>query len=85
MLWNVINPKNRSFYEKPDGTRAWELSESEALKISEGAIVVSMEEFGFNGSLRALYHGESTLLRWDAEHGLVGLHAEFDPHLGWLS
>lgn len=73
MRWYVMDPKTARYFEKEDGCRVWHLSRQDAMRLSEGAIVVSLDERNFGESLNA-YHC-----------GRLFEQIHYDPHLGWVS
>lgn len=72
MNWYVIDPKSAKFFEKQDGSRVWRLSRKDAMRISEQAIVVSLDERNFNESLNAYYNEELfKQLHYDERNGWI--------------
>lgn len=69
----AINPNNAEYYEKNDGSRVWELSRADAMKMSEFAMMVALDERNFNESLNVYWQQQLfEQLSWD-------------PHNGWTS
>ncbi|MBQ9000464.1 MAG: hypothetical protein IJ087_01270 [Eggerthellaceae bacterium] len=73
MKWNVIDPESRKYYRKPNGSAEWELTRSQALEISDHAIVIALDERNFNESLNVYWQQKL----------FEQLH--YDEHLGWVS
>jgi hypothetical protein len=73
MRYYVMDRDEAKFFEKADGSRVWELSRADAMRISDGAIVVALDERNFNESLNCYY-----------ERKLYG-QLMYDEHLGWVS
>ena len=73
MRYYVMDRENARFFEKADGSRVWNLSRDDAMKVSEMAIVVALDERNFNESLNCYF--ERKLFEQ--------LH--YDAHLGWVS
>jgi len=94
MKCNVVDMRNHRYFENPnckfrDERRyVFEIPEDKLGVIAEGALVISLESFGFNGGSLAWYGeymGEFVWNKDEERMELVGPHAEFDPHNGWTS
>jgi len=73
MRYYVLDRENAKFFEKHDGSRVWHLSRADAMKVSENAIVVALDERNLNDSLNAYFNREF----------FKQIH--YDQHLGWVS
>ena len=72
MRYYVIDRESARYFEKADGSRVWHLTREQAMKISEGAIVVALDERNFNESLNAYYEQELFCqLHWDERNGWI--------------
>ena len=67
-----MDPESAKFFEKRDGSRVWHMSRADAMRISERAIVVALDERNFNESLNAYYEGELfKQLHYDERNGWI--------------
>lgn len=73
MKYHVIDGQSRTYYEKPDGSRVWNLSREDALKLSEAAIVVALDERNFNESLNVYWQRR------------LFCQVHYDERNGWIS
>ena len=72
MRYYVMDKESARYFEKADGSRVWHLSRAEAMRISEGAIVVALDERNFNESLNAYYERELFCqLHYDERNGWI--------------
>lgn len=72
MKWYVIDKETAKFFEKEDGSRVWRLSKRDAMKVSEQAVVVALDERNFNESLNTYYQGELfKQLHYDERNGWI--------------
>jgi len=92
MKCNVIDMRNRRYYENPNSRYrderrfVFEIPDDRVGEIAEGAIVISLESFGFNGGNLAYYGDYVGEFVWNGEGmELVGPHCEFDGRNGWMS
>lgn len=69
----VMDPESAKFFEKADGSRVWHLSRNDAMRISEQAVVVALDERNFNESLNAYMNGK------------LYKQLAYDERLGWVS
>ena len=69
----VMDEKSARFFEKRDGSRVWNLSRSDAMELSNFAIVVALDERNFNESLN-VYHNERLFkqIHYDERNGWIG-------------
>ena len=71
--WYVLDPESAEFFEKQDGSRVWRMTKEQAMRVSEQAVVVALDERNFNESLNAYYQ----------ERLFKQLH--YDERNGWVS
>ena len=72
MRYYVIDKESAKFFEKEDGSRVWHLSRADAMRISEGAIVVALDERNFNESLNCYLNGKLfEQLMYDERNGWI--------------
>lgn len=72
MRYYVMDPRSAKFFEKRDGSRVWHLSRADAMRVSEAAIVVALDERNFNESLNAYYEGKLfEQIHWDDRNGWI--------------
>lgn len=72
MRYYVIDKESAKFFEKRDGSRVWNLSRADAMRVSEQAIVVALDERNFNESLNAYYEGKLfEQIHWDDRNGWI--------------
>lgn len=72
MRYYVIDKESAKFFEKADGSRVWHLSRADAMRISEGAIVVALDERNFNESLNCYLNGKLfEQLMYDERNGWI--------------
>ena len=70
--YHVINPETAKYFEKPNGSKVWNLTEREAMRISQGAIIIALDERNFNESLNSYYCGKLyKQLAYDERNGWV--------------
>lgn len=94
MKCNVVDMRSRKYFENPNSRYkderryVFEIPEDKVAVIAEGALVISLESFGFNGGNLAWYGEYTGEFVWNSSKNsmeLVGPHAEFDERLGWVS
>ena len=73
MRYYVMDKESARFFEKADGSRVWNLSKDDAMRVSEMAVVVALDERNFNESLNC-YH-ERKLFK----------QVHYDERNGWIS
>lgn len=72
MTYHVIDPKTRKFIEKPNGDRVWSLSRADAMRISEAAIVIALDERNLDDALNTYHNGRLfAQIHWDERNGWI--------------
>lgn len=70
----AIDPETNEFYRKPEHKRAteWRLTRDEAMKLSEFALIIALDERNFNESLNVYYRERLyKQLFWDERNGWI--------------
>lgn len=72
MRYYVMDKESARYFEKADGSRVWHLTRDQAMQVSEGAIVVALDERNFNESLNC-YHERKLYkqLMYDERNGWI--------------
>ena len=55
MRYYVMDKESARYFEKADGSRVWNLSRQDAMRMSDMAIVVALDERNFNESLNVYW------------------------------
>ena len=72
MRYYVMDRESARYFEKADGSRVWHLSREDAMRMSNFAIVVALDERNFNESLNCYLNGELyKQLAYDERNGWI--------------
>ena len=70
--WYVVDPETAEFFEKMDGSRVWHMTKKDAMRVSNMAAVVALDERNFNESLNVYYQERLfKQVHWDERNGWI--------------